>query len=109
MWKLQNGLSVIVAKTEQAPPRFELGLLDSESRVLAITPWSQFRMSLGPMIEVFWFDHSTKVRVARMSVPTEWDEGSVTSVPGHDCPSATAVGGADKWPPTDDSGRHRSQ
>ena len=26
---------------EKVPPRFELGLLDSESRVLTITPWDQ--------------------------------------------------------------------
>ncbi|KRY77358.1 hypothetical protein T4B_5061, partial [Trichinella pseudospiralis] len=25
----------------QVPPRFELGLLDSKSRVLAITPWNR--------------------------------------------------------------------
>lgn len=29
-------------KEAQVPPRFELGSLDSESRVLTITPWNQY-------------------------------------------------------------------
>ena len=28
-------------RKNQVPPRFELGLLDSESKVLAITPWDR--------------------------------------------------------------------
>ncbi|KAL1284620.1 ATP-dependent RNA helicase [Trichinella pseudospiralis] len=37
----------------QVPPRFELGLLDSKSRVLAITPWN--RQPLLPNIDLEYF------------------------------------------------------
>ena len=29
-------------ENNQVPPRFELGSLDSESRVLTITPWNRY-------------------------------------------------------------------
>ncbi len=36
-----NEMSQIDKKDLQVPPRFELGSLDSESKVLTITPWDR--------------------------------------------------------------------
>ena len=35
---MNTGQEQIIEKKQQVPPRFELGSLDSESRVLTITP-----------------------------------------------------------------------
>ena len=42
--KQTNITTTTKGQSEQVPPRFELGSLDSESRVLTITPWN--RMTL---------------------------------------------------------------
>lgn len=37
-------------KVREVPPRFELGSLDSESRVLTITPWNRLREASQPLL-----------------------------------------------------------
>ncbi|KRX40799.1 hypothetical protein T05_5651 [Trichinella murrelli] len=38
-FKVQSASRYTMEPLSKVPPRFELGLLDSESRVLAVTPW----------------------------------------------------------------------
>ena len=40
--------ALLVEKLDEVPPRFELGSLDSESRVLTITPWNLDVCRRGP-------------------------------------------------------------
>ncbi|GFW83582.1 hypothetical protein TNCV_2204311 [Trichonephila clavipes] len=35
-----NSHIIVMSKSKKVPPRFELGSLDSKSRVLTITPWN---------------------------------------------------------------------
>ena len=60
----------------QVPPRFELGSLDSESRVLTITPWDQHGMRMVKMIRFkeyctygpFSFTRCDNSRIARHTI-----------------------------------------
>ena len=69
------------AKKIKVPPRFELGLQDSESWVLTITPWDQLASSCNktllfslPNLTVFIFFLKTKLKtlVKSVAVVAEW-------------------------------------
>ena len=68
------------AKKIKVPPRFELGLQDSESWVLTITPWDQLASSCNktllvslPNLTVFFFlKTKLKTLVKSVAVVAEW-------------------------------------
>ena len=49
-------------KDKQVPPRFELGSLDSKSRVLTITPWDRLLQSEIDLFCILIFSYRWKVR-----------------------------------------------
>ena len=63
-------------KNWQVPPRFELGSLDSESKVLTTTPWNH-RYSLY-LISIYLLSTRNKI-VQKAKVPPRFELGSLDS------------------------------
>ena len=60
----------------QVPPRFELGSLDSESRVLTITPWGRIWMNR----ENFTFSHREAFINDYIRYQKKWNKKCMTII-----------------------------